>query len=85
MAQRIRIRLAAVPEQVNIPIEICIQRGLFSKYNSNCDVELIFVKEGTGRMIDMLEQDEADVALTVTGMYLSLLAARRFSSFIACI
>lgn len=62
------ITLAGVPEQVNIPIRICMERGLFAKHN--CAVVFTEVREGTGRMIDMLEKSEIDLALTVTGKVL---------------
>ena len=40
------ITLAAVPEQVNIPIKICLERGIFNKHN--IDVNYVVVPEGTG-------------------------------------
>lgn len=62
------VRLGGVPEQVNIPIEICLKRGIFAKYN--VDVEFTEIRQGTGRMLDMLEKDEIDVALTVTDAFM---------------
>mmetsp|Transcript_92818 Transcript_92818/g.181866 ORF Transcript_92818/g.181866 Transcript_92818/m.181866 type:complete len:257 (-) Transcript_92818:293-1063(-) len=57
------ITLACVPEQVNIPIKICHERGIFAKYG--IEVNLHAVPEGTGKMLDMLEQGIADIAITV--------------------
>jgi len=59
-----RIVLAAVPEQVNIPILLCLERGLFAAHG--IQVELRVVPEGTGKMLDLLESGEVDVAFTVT-------------------
>ncbi len=42
------ITLAAVPEQVNIPIKICLEQGIFKKHN--IDVNYIVVPEGTGNV-----------------------------------
>lgn len=57
------IALACVPEQVNIPIKICQERGIFRKYG--IDVIIHSVPEGTGRMLDMIEQGLVDIAITV--------------------
>lgn len=54
----------AVPEQVNIPLKICAERGIFSEFG--LDVEHVEVKEGTGKMLRSLEESTADVALVVT-------------------
>lgn len=58
------IRLAGVPEQVNIPITLCKERGIFERYG--LDVQYIIVPEGTGKMLDKLEASEVDIAITVT-------------------
>ena len=63
MSQSVKIILAGVPEQVNIPIHICMERGIFAKYG--VDVEFKVVPEGTGRMLDLIESSEVDIALTV--------------------
>eukprot|EP01038_Epipyxis_sp_PR26KG_P015786 gene15786-21380_t len=60
------LRLAFVPEQVNIPIwlslDIAKDKGL--------DIIPILVPEGTGKMLDMLENNGADLALTVTDAFI---------------
>ena len=58
------IRIAGVPEQVNIPILMCIEQGIFK--DSGLEVEFLLVPEGTGAMITKLESGEADLALTVS-------------------
>ena len=65
----IQLRVALVPEQINIPLQICVERGIFSKYN--IEVELKEVGEGTGRMIDLLEKNEVDIAMTVTDAFIA--------------
>jgi hypothetical protein len=60
--------LAGVPEQVNIPINICIERGIFKKYG--IDVTFRLVPEGTGAMLNLLEEGGADLALTVTDAFM---------------
>lgn len=62
------LRLCCVPEQVNIPIFQANELQLFKKYNLDLNVQI--VSEGTGKMIDMLEKNESDVALTVTDAFL---------------
>lgn len=59
-----KVRLAGVPEQVNIPVQLCIEHGIFIKHG--VEVEWVLVPEGTGKMIQMLESGEVDVALTVS-------------------
>jgi ABC-type nitrate/sulfonate/bicarbonate transport system substrate-binding protein len=58
-----KLVLAGVPEQVNIPISICRERGIFEKHG--LEVEFRSVPEGTGKMLNMIEEGEVDVALTV--------------------
>ena len=64
-----RLRLAAVPEQVNIPLLLCLEHGIFARYG--LDVEHRVVPEGTGKMLDLLEAGEVDVALTVTDGFIA--------------
>mmetsp|Transcript_14716 Transcript_14716/g.14814 ORF Transcript_14716/g.14814 Transcript_14716/m.14814 type:complete len:339 (-) Transcript_14716:33-1049(-) len=64
-----KVVLAGVPEQVNIPISICLERGIFDKYG--VDLEYKIVPEGTGAMLDKLESGEADIAFTVTDGFIA--------------
>ena len=50
--------------QVNIPIKICFENGLFRKYG--IEVQYTEVRQGTGAMIRALEENKADVAFVVT-------------------
>jgi len=71
----VRLKLAGVPEQVNLPLAICQQEGIFALHG--IEVEWVVVPEGTGRMIQLLEDGEVDVALTVTDALMVGVAAGR--------
>ena len=64
-----RIILGGVPEQVNIPILLAIENGYFTEFG--LDVQYKLVPEGTGKMLDLLETGELDVALTVTDGFIA--------------
>ena len=51
------IRVIGVPEQVNIPIKLCLEQGIFQKHG--VDVQYTEVKEGTGKMLQMLDKSIA--------------------------
>jgi ABC-type nitrate/sulfonate/bicarbonate transport system substrate-binding protein len=70
-----KIIIAGVPEQVNIPIQICQERGIFEKYG--LDVEFRIVPEGTGKMLDLIEKEEVDIAITVTDAFIAARAKGR--------
>jgi ABC-type nitrate/sulfonate/bicarbonate transport system substrate-binding protein len=54
---------------VNIPVSICQERGIFEKHGLN--VAFKAVPEGTGKLLDMIEKGEADIALTVADATIS--------------
>lgn len=62
------IRVACVPEQVNIPLKMTVANHLDAKYNIN--IEIISVPEGTGKMLSMLENNETDIAMTVSDAFI---------------
>jgi len=62
-----RITVAAVPEQVNIPIKICLERGIFSKHN--IDVNYVVVPEGTGTIYCYSDDVAIAVAEMIQGVY----------------
>jgi len=70
-----RIVLAGVPEQVNIPILLAQELGIFAKYGIECDYRI--VPEGTGKLLTLLEDGEVDIALTVTDGFISGKASNR--------
>lgn len=70
-----RVVLAGVPEQVNIPILLAQELGIFAKYGIECDYRV--VPEGTGKLLTLLEDGEVDVALTVTDGFIAGKASGR--------
>lgn len=57
-----------VPEQVNIPVKMMLERGLAERYNISLTIQM--VPEGTGKMLDMLAKKETDIALTVADAFM---------------
>jgi ABC-type nitrate/sulfonate/bicarbonate transport system substrate-binding protein len=59
-----KIRIVGVPEHFNLPWHLCLEQNLFAKNN----IEVIWqdVPEGTGKMCQMLRQNEADLAIVLT-------------------
>lgn len=68
MASKVTVRLACVPEQVNIPVDILKNLHIDEKYNF--DIQVLTVPEGTGKMLDMLERGDADIAMTVSDAFI---------------
>ena len=64
-----RLCIAGVSEQVNIPLQLCIEQGLFAL--KGLDVDFKVVPGGTGAMVELLEKKEVDVALTVTDGFIA--------------
>ena len=60
--------------KVNIPLQICRDSQLVEKCLTKAvseleiSIEYVSVPEGTGRMMEMLESEEIDLALAVTGV-----------------
>jgi ABC-type nitrate/sulfonate/bicarbonate transport system substrate-binding protein len=57
-------KIIGVPEHFNLPWEMAIESGDFEE--QNIDLEWTDVKEGTGRMCEMLRNKEADIAVVLT-------------------
>lgn len=58
------LRIAGVPEPYNLPWHLAREKGLFRK--SGIELEWHDVHEGTGRMCQMLRDNELDMAVLVT-------------------
>ncbi len=58
------IRIAGVPEHFNMPWHLGINDGSFASAGIN--LEWTDVSEGSGKMLDMLEKNEADLVLVLT-------------------
>lgn len=59
-----KVRIAGVPEHFNLPWHLCIEDGSFD--DAGIDLEWIDVPEGTGKMCQMLESGETDLAIVLT-------------------
>ena len=59
-----QVRIAGVPEPYNLPWHLGMEKGRFAV--AGIDLEWHTVPEGTGRMCQMLRNDELDMAVLVT-------------------
>jgi ABC-type nitrate/sulfonate/bicarbonate transport system substrate-binding protein len=75
-----KVRIAGVPEHFNLPWHLCIEEGSFE--DAGIDLEWIDVPEGTGKMCQMLESDETDLALVLTEGIIKAIAAGNPSKII---
>lgn len=64
MQSNIKLVIAGVPEQVNLPIQLCIEQQIFVEFG--LDIEYRIVPEGTGKLIELVESGEVDIAIMVT-------------------
>ena len=68
-----RIKIAGVPEHFNLPWHMAIEEGGFEE--RGIDLEWMEVPEGTGKMCQMLEDRETDLAIILTeGIIKSIVA-----------
>ena len=58
------IKIAGVPEHFNLPWQLCIESGEFEEIG--IDLQWSNVPEGTGKMCQMLSDNETDVAVILT-------------------
>jgi ABC-type nitrate/sulfonate/bicarbonate transport system substrate-binding protein len=58
------IKIAGVPEHFNLPWQLCIENGEFDK--EGIDLQWTNVPEGTGKMCQMLRNNETDIAVILT-------------------
>lgn len=58
------LRIAGVPEPYNLPWHLAMEKGLFRI--AGIDLDWHTVHEGTGRMCQMLKDDELDMAVLVS-------------------
>ena len=74
------IKIAGVPEHFNLPWHLCIENGEFEA--ENIDLQWIDVPEGTGKMCQMLQNGETDIAIILTEGILKDIVAGNESSII---
>ncbi|MEM9649067.1 MAG: substrate-binding domain-containing protein [Bacteroidota bacterium] len=59
-----KIRIVGVPEHFNLPWHMALEEGAFE--NRGIDIRWTDIPEGTGRMCQMLQHDETDLAIVLT-------------------
>jgi len=59
-----QVKIAGVPEHFNLPWHLCLENGEFEK--ENIDLQWTDVPEGTGKMCQMLRDEETDIAVLLT-------------------
>ena len=74
------IKIAGVPEHFNLPWHLCIENGEFEAQNIN--LEWTDVPEGTGKMCQMLRNNETDIAIILTEGILKDIASGNDSSIV---
>lgn len=58
------VRIAGVPEHFNLPWHLCIENGEFEEVG--IDLQWTDVPEGTGKMCQLLRDNETDIAVILT-------------------
>lgn len=58
------IKIAGVPEHFNLPWRLCIENGEFEE--QGIDLKWTDVPEGTGKLCQMLRNEETDIAVILT-------------------
>ena len=58
------IKIAGVPEHFNLPWHLCIENGEFEA--ENIDLQWTDIPEGTGKLCQMLRNEETDIAVILT-------------------
>lgn len=59
-----KVRVSGVPEHFNLPWHLCIESGEYEENGIN--VEWTDVPEGTGKLCQMLRENETDIAVILT-------------------
>ena len=59
-----QIRIGGVPEHFNFPWHMCIENSEFNE--AGIDLQWTNVPEGTGKMCQMLRDNETDIAIILT-------------------
>ena len=74
------IRIAGVPEHFNLPWHMCIENGEFNE--AGIDLQWTDVPEGTGKMCQMLRNNETDIAIILTEGIIKDLTENAHSSIV---
>ena len=75
-----KVRIAGVPEHFNLPWHLSIEKNIFR--NNDIDVKWTDVPEGTGKLCQMLRNNETDIAVILTEGIIKDIAAGNNSKII---
>ncbi|CAK9437475.1 uncharacterized protein LODBEIA_P18530 [Lodderomyces beijingensis] len=67
-----KLRVAYIPEHFSTPLFFAEQQGYYA--GKNLAVEFVKVPEGSGRLINLLNNDEVDVAIGLTEAFIANIA-----------
>lgn len=74
------VKIAGVPEHFNLPWHLCIENGEFDEVG--IDLQWTDVPEGTGKMCQMLRNNETDIAVILTEGIIKDISAGNNSSIV---
>ncbi|WP_136666497.1 substrate-binding domain-containing protein [Flavobacterium sp. H122] len=74
------VKIAGVPEHFNLPWHLCIENGEFDQVG--IDLQWTDVPEGTGKMCQMLRNEETDIAVILTEGIIKDITAGNNSSIV---
>lgn len=74
------VKIAGVPEHFNLPWQLCIENGEFDEVG--IDLQWTDVPEGTGKMCQMLRNNETDIAVILTEGIIKDISAGNNSSIV---
>ncbi len=74
------VRIIGVPEHFNLPWHLCIENGEFEEIG--IDLQWSDIPEGTGKMCQMLRENEADLAIILSEGIIKDIAANNPTSII---
>ena len=75
-----QVRIAGVPEHFNLPWHMCMENGEFNE--AGIDLQWTDVPEGTGKMCQMLRENETDIAIVLTEGIIKDLTENNHSSIV---
>ncbi|AEW85192.1 ABC transporter substrate-binding protein [Flavobacterium columnare NBRC 100251 = ATCC 23463] len=74
------VKIVGVPEHFNLPWQLCIENGEYDQVG--IDLQWTDIPEGTGKMCQMLRNNEADIAVILTEGIIKDLASNNHSSIV---
>lgn len=75
-----KVRIAGVPEHFNLPWHLSIEKNIFR--NNDIDAKWTDVPEGTGKLCQMLRNNETDIAVILTEGIIKDIAAGNNSKIV---